>query len=139
MWPRPWRAMRAATVISWRRMVAPRALAWNGAGQRAGGAGQVVADGGQGQPGGIGREVPRRQVRERPGAQVCEDLLDDGVVAVLRFGLDHLERRVGEQGVVAPDGKQLVLAAGCVRFRSRTRRMISRAVIALPFFDANAV
>ena len=59
-------------------------------GQRAGGAGQVVADGGQGEPGGIGREVPRRQVRERPGAQVCEDLLDDGVIAVLRLGLDRL-------------------------------------------------
>ena len=27
MWPRPWRAIRAATAISWPRMVAPRALA----------------------------------------------------------------------------------------------------------------
>ena len=85
-------------------------------------------------------KCPDRQVRERPGAQVCEDLLDDGVVAVLRFGLDHLERRVGEQGVVAPDGKQLVLASGLPCGSGRgTRRMISRAVISLPFFDANAV
>ena len=30
MWPRPWRAIRAATVIRLARMVALRALAWNG-------------------------------------------------------------------------------------------------------------
>src|SRR5437667_10897352 len=27
MWPRPWRAIRATTAISWPRMVAPRAFA----------------------------------------------------------------------------------------------------------------
>ena len=47
-----------------------------------------------------------------PLGQVGEDLLDDGMVAVLCLGLDHLERRVGEHGVVAPDREQLVLAAG---------------------------
>src|SRR5512140_1804644 len=31
MWPRPWRAMRAATSMSWPRMVAPRAFAQDGA------------------------------------------------------------------------------------------------------------
>ena len=41
---------------------------------------------------------------------VGEDLLDDGVVAVLLLGLEHHERGVGEHGVVAPDGEQLVLA-----------------------------
>jgi hypothetical protein len=32
---------------------------------------------------------------------------------VLAFGLDRLEGRVGEQGVVSPCGEQLVLAFGC--------------------------
>ena len=39
-----------------------------------------------------------------------EDLFDDGVAAVLRFGLDEHERAVGERGVVAPHGEQLTLA-----------------------------
>jgi len=37
--------------------------------------------------------------------------LDDRVVAVLAFSLQRLERAVGEEGVVAPDGKQLALDA----------------------------
>jgi len=49
--------------------------------------------------------MPGWQVRKRAAGQVREDLLDDGVVAVLRLGLDHLEGRVGEQGVVPPDGE----------------------------------
>ena len=40
---------------------------------------------------------------------VGEDLLDDGVTAVLFFGLDHLDRAVGEHGVIAPGGKQFLL------------------------------
>src|SRR5271165_5571378 len=40
---------------------------------------------------------------------VGEDLLHDGVVAVLPLSLDELEGRVGEYGMVAPDGEQLVL------------------------------
>ena len=47
-----------------------------------------------------------------PAGDVGEHLLHDGVVAVLALGLDELERRVGEDGVVPPDGKQLVLPAG---------------------------
>ena len=43
---------------------------------------------------------------------VGEDLLHDGVVTVLPFGLDQLERGVGEDGVVPPDGKQLILPGG---------------------------
>ena len=46
---------------------------------------------------------------ERAAGDVGEDLLDDSVVAVLSLGLDQLERRVGEDRVVAPDGEQLVL------------------------------
>ena len=43
---------------------------------------------------------------------VGEDLLHNGVVAVLPLGLDQLERGVGEDGVVAPGGEQLALP-GC--------------------------
>ena len=82
------------------------------AGQGAGGAQQVAGDGGAGQPRGIGGKRARWQVRERPIAPVGEDLLHDGVVAVLVLGLDQLERGVGEDGVVAEDGEQLVLARG---------------------------
>ena len=39
-------------------------------------------------------------------AKTCSTI---GVVAVLPLGLDQLERRVGEDRVVAPDGEQLVL------------------------------
>jgi hypothetical protein len=44
-----------------------------------------------------------------PVGPVGEDLLHDGVVAVLFLGLDQLERGIGEDGVVAPDGEQLIL------------------------------
>ena len=60
------------------------------------------------------REESGRQVRERPVGPVGEDLLHDRVVAVLFFGLDELEGGVGEDGVVAPGGEQLVLPGGCL-------------------------
>ena len=46
---------------------------------------------------------------ERAAGDVGEELLHDRMIAVLPFGLDQLERRVGEDRVVAPDGEQLVL------------------------------
>jgi hypothetical protein len=49
-------------------------------------------------------------VGQRAVAEVGEELLDDGVAAVLLLGLDELERGVGEDGVVAPGGEQLALA-----------------------------
>ena len=49
-------------------------------------------------------------MRERPVRYVREDLLHDGVVPVLAFGLEELERAVGEDGVVAPGSEQLVLS-----------------------------
>ena len=82
---------------------------------------------------------------QRPAGHVGEDLLHDRVATVLSLGLDQFEGRVGEDRVAAPDGEQLVLAGGGLLvqvtdlFRSRTRRTISRAVTAWPFFDANAV
>ena len=79
-------------------------------------------------------------MRERAVGDVGEDLLHDGVVAVLLLGLDQLERGVGEDGVVTPGGEQLALPGAAFFFRSRTRRTISRAVTCLAFFmDANAV
>ena len=53
---------------------------------------------------------PGGQVRQGAVGPVREDLLDLGVVAVVLLGLEHHERGVGEHGVVAPDGEQLVLA-----------------------------
>ena len=49
---------------------------------------------------------------ERPAGDVGEDLLHDGVVAVLPLGLHPFERGVGEDRVVTPDGEQLVLPGG---------------------------
>jgi hypothetical protein len=51
-------------------------------------------------------------VRQRPFSPVGEQLLDDGVAAVVFLGLEHGERGVGEHGVVAPGGEQLALAFG---------------------------
>jgi hypothetical protein len=91
------------------------------AGQGGGGAGQVMADGSTGDPGGVGGEMPRGQVGERAVVPVGEDLLDDGVVAVVRLGLDHLERAVGEQRVVAPAGEQFILSLAGLGVESLTR------------------
>lgn len=85
------------------------------AGEGAGGAEQVLGDGRDDQPGGVGGECPGWQVRERAVVPVGEDLLDDGVVAVFFFCLRQDERRVGEYGVVAPGGEQLALPRGGLR------------------------
>jgi hypothetical protein len=61
------------------------------------------------------------------------------MVAVVLLGLDQLERGVGEQGVVAPEGEQLILAGGGLAVEVFDRRTISRAVTACPFFEVNAV
>ena len=53
-----------------------------------------------------------RQVSERPVGPVGEDLLGLGVAAVLLLGLQHRERRVGEDSVVTPGAEQFTLA-GC--------------------------
>jgi hypothetical protein len=41
--------------------------------------------------------MPGWQVRKGAANQVREDLLDDGVVAVLRFGLDQLYLELSRQ------------------------------------------
>jgi hypothetical protein len=48
-------------------------------GQRPGGAQQVVGDAGTGQPGTVGGEPTRGQVREGPVDEVGEDLLNEGI------------------------------------------------------------
>ena len=72
-----------------------------------------------------------------PVGQVREDLLDLGVVTVVFFGLEQDERGVGEDSVVAPEGNSSPWPSA--RVRSLTRRTISRAVIALPVCERNAV
>ena len=47
-----------------------------------------------------------------PVGPVREDLFYDGMVPVVALGLEHHERAVGEVGMVAPGGEQLVLALG---------------------------
>jgi hypothetical protein len=79
-------------------------------------------------------------VRQRPVGPVGEDLLDDRVVTVLLLGLDQLDRGIGEHRVVAQAGNSSSCPAAACLLRSRTRRTISRAVIAWPFFaEVNAV
>ena len=82
------------------------------AGQGASGADQVVRHGRDGKPGGIRGKDPGGKVGQRPAGHVSEDLFHDRMVAVLSFGLDQFEGRVGEDRVVAPDGEQLVLPGG---------------------------
>jgi hypothetical protein len=43
---------------------------------------------------------------------VGEDLLRDGVAAVLPLGLDQLERGISEHRVIAPDREQFILPGG---------------------------
>jgi hypothetical protein len=47
-----------------------------------------------------------------PVGPAGEDLLGLGVAAVVFFGLQHHDRGIGEQGVVAPGGEKLALARG---------------------------
>jgi hypothetical protein len=76
-------------------------------GHGGGGAGEVVRDRGQGEPGVVGVEDAGGQVGQGAVDEFGEDLFDDGVAAVLLLGLDGDERAVGERGVVAPDREQL--------------------------------
>jgi hypothetical protein len=99
-----------------------------------------VGGGGQLQPSGVGAELPRGQVRQRPIEQVGEDLFDDGVAAVLGFGLGQLKRAVGKYRVIAVGGEQLALAfGGGAGVEVATRRTINLPWVAWAGEDANAV
>ena len=89
------RAIRAGTLMRWARIVAVVARAWKAPARVTGGPGEVVGDRPQHQ------SMPRCAVKTPLGrwasAEACrvgDDLLDDGVVAVLALGLQHLEPRV---------------------------------------------
>jgi len=80
-------------------------------------------------------------MRQGAAGDVGEDLLYDGVVAVLPFGLEIISSN-GESVNTAwyrQTGNSSSRPVSAFLLRSRTRRMISRAVTAWPFFDANAV
>jgi hypothetical protein len=71
------------------------------------------------------------------GLAVRDDLLDHGVVAVFPLGPQRCGGLVGEEGVVAPDGKQLVLLAhdggfGQVTDPAHDRRAVTRSAFLRP-------
>jgi hypothetical protein len=93
------RASRAGTVISCRRRVAPRAtvcLGQRGCRRCGAGCARLRRTG----PGGVGAEVPGRQVRQGPVDEVGEHGFDDRVTAVDDVGLRGRQVCVGEERVV---------------------------------------
>ncbi|MDP9405712.1 MAG: hypothetical protein M3O86_03800, partial [Actinomycetota bacterium] len=67
---------------------------------------------GQGQPGGVGGELARRRVRQRPVFEVADDQLDAGVGTVVGLGRGHVAVAVGDQGVMVDHDVQRQLRAG---------------------------
>jgi hypothetical protein len=84
---------------------------------------QIVGQGGGQQPGRVGGEPARGQVGQ-PGArlQVADGQLANGVAAVVGVQLNSRADAVGDEGVIAPGGKQLAWSPWL-----RTRRTISRS------------
>lgn len=72
-------ATRAGTLMRWVRRVAHRALACR-ADAAAPAAQHVARETGQGEPGGVGGELPGWAVRHQAIFQLGDDLLNDGVV-----------------------------------------------------------
>ena len=130
-------------LISWARIVPVVASCMRQDGEGAGGAGQVERDRGQHQPGGVGRELPGGQMRQRAVLQIGDDLLDDRVPPMIGLGLEHRQRGIGEHGVMPPDREQLTLERSATTWSglaSRTRRTINRAVTCFALaLDRNAV
>jgi hypothetical protein len=50
----------------------------------------------------LAANTPEGKVRQWPILQVGDDLLDDGLAAVVGFDVQHRKRRVSEPGVVSP-------------------------------------
>ena len=103
------RASLAGMVMSWARIVPEVARAWKVEASVHGGAGEVERHRGADQPGGVGPELPRLQVREWAISEVGDDLLHDRVPAVRRLRRQHRQVRVRQHGVVPVDGEQRVL------------------------------
>jgi hypothetical protein len=75
----------------------------------------VVGQGGEDGPGAVGVEVAGGEVRKRLVLEVGDELLDDGVLAVLGLNERDVVGAVGDEGEVAPVGPQPGLGAGqCV-------------------------
>ena len=75
-----------------------------------------MREGGEHGPGAVGVEVSGGEVGERLLFEVGDDLLDDGVLAVLGLDERDLLVAVGDQAEVPPVGPQLGLRAeqaGC--------------------------
>ena len=94
-----------------RRRVRAVRIVWWGQADEAGPAQQVVRDGGQHCPGGVGVNSAGREVRQRLIFEVADRELDHGVLAVL--GLDDPEwvGAVGHEREVPPVRQQLGLRA----------------------------
>lgn len=80
-----------------------------GAGEGADGAREVEGDGRQDQPGRVGGELSRGQVRQGTVFEVRVDLLDDGVLAVGFVCGDGVQGAGGEEGVEAVGVEQGLL------------------------------
>ncbi len=73
-----------------------------GAGELTDGAAEVVRDGGQGEPGGAGHEVPGRQVRKPGALELGDGLLDNGVAAVVGLQLGERQGPIGDESRGSP-------------------------------------
>src|SRR4029453_11176053 len=79
----------------------------------AGPAGQVVGDDVQGQPGGVGGELPRRQVVEANAVlEVSDHVFDLGVATVVGLQPQGVSLAVGDKAVVVVVAEQRELRAG---------------------------
>jgi len=67
------------------------------AGETSHGATEVVGYHGQGEPGGVGHELPPRQVRQSGALELGDALLDDGVAAVVGLDVDEVAGTVGDE------------------------------------------
>jgi hypothetical protein len=90
-------------------------------GEASHGAGEVVGHHGQGQPGGVGHELPRGQVGQAGALELGDALLDDRAV-VIGLDFDEVAGAVGDEGVVV----QVVNSASWLPGVGRTRRTTSR-------------
>jgi hypothetical protein len=85
---------------------------------------EVVGHDREGEPGGVGHEVARRQVGQSGALELGDALLDHGVPAVVGLHLDHVAVAVGDIRVEVPRGEQCELRTGGGRSRRTTRRTV---------------
>jgi hypothetical protein len=108
--PRPWRAVRAATAIRSRRMVAAWAFAWRRLARVPPPRRRLQAMATMASQAALALNFPDGTCASGPSYRSAKELLDDRVAAVLFLGVDQLVMAVGEDDVIAPGGKQLAVA-----------------------------